>query len=190
MTQMHPALEEIDNLYRQVQDYFDPSPGYFDTLTEAESAAYQAAQPEASLIYNLAISKVNTVVPQLSPEEIIAGYQNGSRLLRRNLSGYICRDFVPIYIPLMREAIQTGDLPSVRHFLPALAQHLGQDAAPMVLETLSHPQVLLRETAVYVAGDLGLIQAVPQIQALLQDPNQAVVTAAQRVLDILENTNH
>jgi hypothetical protein len=188
MTRMQPSLEEIDNLYIQIQDRFDPSEGYHDSLTEEERAAYQATQPEVSRIYNLAINKVNMVVPQLSPEEIIIGYKKGSRLLRRNLGGYICRDFVPTYIPLMREAIQAGDLPSARHFLSALAQHLGQDAAPIVLETLNHPQALLRETAAYVAEELGLVQAVPQLQSLLQEPSQEVVRAAQQALDKLQKT--
>jgi hypothetical protein len=183
---MLPALHEIDDIYRQIQEYIVPSIGYLSQLTDTELSIWKAAHPAASKQYELAITGFRAIASQLSPEDIITAYHEGSPLLQMNLSGRIGQNFVPAYIPVMTWAIRAHHSHTSWLFLTALTQHLGHAATPLLLESLQSPDPYLRETALANVADISLIEAIPQLRQLLTDPVESVASLAQKVLRKLE----
>lgn len=183
---IHPELNEVNNIYLQIQDYMFPPFGYFEQLTTLEMAAWQAAQPEAHSLYHKALDRFHEIYPKLSPNEIITAYQHGSRILQANLSGRIARDFDVKYIPLMQWAIRSGHSHTGPIFLTALARYTGENATSLIIESLDNPEPSMRETALALVAELNLTDAVSQVRKCLNDPVRTVSSVAKRTLEALQ----
>lgn len=185
---MNPILNEINELYLQVQNYIDPLPEYLTKLTEQERLDYAGMRDESSQIYNLALDKLRGVAPSLSPNEIIEGYTQGCRLLRRSLGGYMCHLFDRAYIPIMIQAIMNEESRTAWMFLQTLADQLGKEVAPLVLRSLDSKSELLREAALSVTGRLELVEAIPKVQVMTKDSDLEISSLAKSILDSLESS--
>src|SRR6516164_2353030 len=104
---MHPALIEVDQLYREIEIYMFSTRDYLLGLNKEQSQEFFAHRDEARTIEEAATNKFLAIVSTLSPSEIIEAYNLAGRELRANLRGYILRHFDAVYIPLMIRAIET-----------------------------------------------------------------------------------
>jgi hypothetical protein len=126
---MNASLSQINALYARIGHLFDPSPEFItmlDHLSDTDLARYAQNQKKVSAIYASAIHQLQQLLPLLSHEEIIEGYQQGSTLLQRNLSGYMATYFDASYISIMIEAIESDHSHTAWVFLQALADNIGK----------------------------------------------------------------
>lgn len=185
---MHPVLQEINELYLQIPHYIDPSPEYIESLNRQNEVLksqpdehrrrwqleFAGQRAECSRIYSLAIEKFEAVSSTLSPTEVIEAYKQGCNLLQRNLSGHMSHHFDEAYIPLMIQAVKSGEGHTAHLFLPILAQQLGRDIAPLAIESLDSQFTCVREAALSVVYQLELVEAVSKIRTMAdQDPEIA-----------------
>ena len=184
---MNPILNEINQQYLQIQDYIDPLPGYLDQLAEQERAEYLKKSGEALQTYHLALDKLRISVARLSPHEIIEGYTQGCRLLQRNLSGYMGEQFKQAYVPIMITAIRSEHTHTAWLFLQVLAEQLGVGAASIVTEALNSEAIGIREKALLITEQLSLIEAIPKLQKMRQDPVEEIASLAEQVLQSLRS---
>jgi hypothetical protein len=190
MNQMQADLQAINNIYLEIQRHLFPASDDPMMVAAEADTDWAAAHPEALRQYQEALNRITVIVPSLSPREIIAAYTHGSTLLQMNLSGYMGRDFVPEYIPTMTEAIRSGHFHTGWLFLHVLARHAGRSVAPLIQDMLQSPNAKMRETALAEAADLHLIEAIPQIQMLLNDPVDEIAILAQQTLQRLQERSH
>lgn len=179
---MTPKLKEINDLYLQVQNHIDPTAENLASLTDEERLEYESRADEYSRLYKIAMEKYKEVAPTLSPDEIIEGYRQGCRLLQRNLSGHMSYYFDKVYIPLMIEAIRNDESHTAYLFLQSLADHVGKEFAPVVIEALNSESALTRETALAVVRQLELVEAIAKVRDMVNDPNLEISYLAKEIL--------
>lgn len=180
---MNQYLEEVNELYLQIQGrYMDISPENKYSQTPEAQGEFANHLNEYSRIYNLALEKFRIIAPNLSPAEIIEGYQQGCRLLQCNLSGDMCQNFDTVYIPTMVQAIKNNETHTSHMFLQALADQLGKEISPIVIETLNSESALMRETALSVAEQIKLLEAAPKIRMMINDVELDVAFLAKKII--------
>jgi hypothetical protein len=179
---MNLKLEEINDLYLQVQNLIDPTVEYLAALTDEERFELESNRDEYSLLYKIAREKYIEIAFQLSPAEVIEGYQQGCRLLQRNLSGLMCHRFDSVYIPVMIEAIKKDEPHTAFFFLQSLADHLGTEIASIVTEALDSKYAHTRETALAVAYQLKLVEVAPKVEEMVDDSHPNVSYLAKQIL--------
>jgi HEAT repeat protein len=183
---MNTVLSNINGLFYRVQDYIDPISDLHQ-LTEQELSAYLQMREQASRDYNVGLEQLRAVVPTLSVSEIVEGYTEGCRLLQRGLSGYMSHYFNPAYVPIMKAAIDDHQWHTACIFLQALADHLGSNAAPTIIEALDSPSAAIREKALLIADQLELLEALPKVQRLIHDPVTDLASLAEETQHNLQN---
>jgi hypothetical protein len=180
---MNEKLREINELYLQIWgSYMDISRDEWFNPSPEERAEFADYFEENSRIYNLVIEKFNALSPDLSPAEILEGYQQGCKLLQRNLSGDMCQNFDIAYIPTMIQAIKNNETHTAFMFLPVLADHMGKEIAPIVMEALDSESPLIRERALSVADHINLLVAAPKIRAMVNDVEPQVASLAGKII--------
>ncbi len=186
---MHPALEEIDVLYRPILIYH---PHLYLSDEEAINFLLNAGdeywnkRDEASQIYRTAIERFSQIVPELTPSEIIDGFNQGSMLLQANLGGYMYLNFNEAYLPTMIHAVRENH-PVGYLFLGALSRYLGKEIVPLVIEVLdSKLRRRIRDTAIGFIHELEIMEAIPKLKELLQDSDPNIAEDARNTLEFLE----
>jgi hypothetical protein len=185
---MNELLREVNDLYEQSQPYVDPTPIDVNTLQMSSAKEQQSFLEMANQgvsTYQLAISKLQAVLPTLSSTEILEGYTQGCRLLQRSLSGYMGSHFDRMYLPIMVQAVTEGVPHTGATFLHVLVVQLGKEAAPLVLQSLGSVSDDMREGALVAAKQLKLVEAIPTIQGMIHDPVTPVAVVAEHVLQEL-----
>lgn len=186
---MNKLLREINDLYLQVQDYIDPAPDFMERLLNNDDPhalqEYREKIRWASDIYQHAHAKLVSICDSLSPIETIEGYGEGCRLLRKGLSGYMVSKFDRSYIPLMAQEIRNPESLTAFMFVQSLADQLGLEAAPIILDALKRADPRMRERALVAIQQLAMIEAIPVIEPLIYDENELVATKAKDVLNVL-----
>ncbi len=83
--------------------------------------------------------------------------------------------------------LQEHSSPYVRGaILRFISRQYPQQAFLMLVEALSDPDFIVRENAVDELGELGLVEAIPKLQPLLQDSHADVRQATQFAIEMLE----
>jgi len=180
---MNPKLKEVNDLYLQIQDYIDPTVEYLAGLTEEQRLELESNADEHLRLYEIAIEKYREVAPALSPDEIIEGYKQGCRLLQRTLSGHMCYAFDKVYIPIMIQAVRNDEAHTAYLFVQSLADHLGKEIAPLVIEALDSESALTRERALAVVRQLELVEALPTVRGMVNDPYLEISYLAKDILN-------
>jgi hypothetical protein len=176
---MHPQLEAINKQYLQIQDDLS------DTNLQDEGEP-SPQRKEALAIYHAASDQFVDIAPLLSPLEVIEAYQQGSDILRANLTGHMYHHFDDAYIPLMKRVIENDESDGAYFFLNALSDHLDtQEIRPLVLRALDSKFHRIRGDALYIAQELSIAQALPKVRAMVDDPNPGIAKSAQKVLALL-----
>lgn len=177
---MKKELMEVIEIYLPIDGrYFDIPADKFDEQLED----WNKMRNEYSRIYDLGAEKSVLIAPDLSPEEIVEGYQQGCKLLQRNLSGRMSQHFDRLYIPTMVQAIKNNETHTAFIFLPALAEHLGKEVGPIVLEALDSKSPIIRERALSAADHIKLLEAAPKIKAMVDDPEPEVAFLAGKIIE-------
>ena len=179
---MKQQLEEINAMFLLVQDYIDPTVEDLEKITPEEQLEYERNAETYLRIYNAALEKYKEAAPNLSPSEIIDGFQEGCRLLQRSLSGRMCYHFDEAYIPIMTESIRKNELHTAYLFLQALANHLGTEIKSIAIDSLDSNSVLIRSTALAVVRQLGMIDASVKVESLTRDSSDEVAYLAKQIL--------
>lgn len=180
---MHQKLEEINNLYIQIQDNYPLlSIEQRTTLRDEEPENQANWLKEYERIYNIAITQFRAIGPNLTPQEVVEGYQQGCKLLQQNLSGHMCYYFNESYIPLMLQEIKQEVLHTAPQFLQCLSVQLGSKIAPIVLEALESKNLIVRETALSIADNLKIFEARQKIIEMMDDPEQGISSLAKEII--------
>ncbi len=177
---MNMELEEVNRMYQEIQAYIDPTFDELKSRTETQQRNIQKNYAQHNQVYNLALEKINSILPNLTTNEVIEGYKDGGRLLQRNLSGYMAGHFNHDYIPTMINAIKQPHLHTAWLFLQALGNNLGGEVSDLVIEALEMEG--LQETALSIVGQLNLVEALPQIQRLTENHNATIAYLASETI--------
>jgi hypothetical protein len=94
------------------------------------------------------------------------------------------RDFHESYVPVMIRAIRSPHLHTASVFLQVLANNLGEDSAPIVIDALAVQE--LQETALSIVAQLNLQEAAPRVEMLTQDAVEEIAAFADKVLSKLK----
>lgn len=184
---MDAALKSINDVYVRVQQYIDPGMDFIlrvkTTFSPEEQRDYYEKRAIAVEDYKQAHDQLGELCESLSPEQIIVGYQMGCRLLQRGLSGCMANRFDRSYIPIMSQAIQEGAEHAGLIFVQALADNIGIEAEPIILDALKSSIPIIRERALAVVEQLNLINAIPQVRVLTTDSHELVSKRAATVLE-------
>lgn len=183
---MNPALNEINDMYLPIQQYVVPLPEDFEQMQRLDPVEGGRMAEEASAIYRTGLDQFRVVFATLSVEEIIEGYLQGCRLLQSHLCGEMSTHFNRAYIPVMLQAIKSSHPYTSIVFLQALADHLGDQAALIVIEALGSHLPGLRERAVLLTEQLHLLEARAQLQRMSNDSDEDIAFLARQVLRNLE----
>lgn len=183
---MNKYLIKIDKLHKKVEKYFEPP--LSASKSELENYHQESIKDHEKIqkIYNKAGNMLREVVPTLSPEEVIEGYKEGSILLHRALSGFMCdtRYFHEKYIPIMIEAIQEDKSPTIYLFLLCLARKLPkEEIVPLVIRGLDSQDPRTRDTALRIVDSMMIREAIPKVREVTLDPEQRIREQARDVLD-------
>ena len=183
---MNPLLDNVNNLYLQLESYFDPSLDLFLSLSEEKRIEYMVRKNELTNEYKTAIEMMRTTITILSEQEILEGYQEGCKLLQRSLSGYMCQNYDPIYAQAMVNAIERDESHVAPHFLQTLANNLGREIIPIAIYALNSNVTSIKRTALSVADQLLIVEALDKIQELTNDGNEEIPYLAKEVVRRLE----
>ena len=181
---MHPALQEINDVYLQVEPYIRPKLETLSSLTEAEAIEWMKNRKKSVLLYKTAIGKFVTIADSLSPNELISAYQEGSSILRANITGYVCRYFDRVYVPMMLQAIRE-DHEAGFMFLRALHRNQAAGIQSVALNALASAFPRTREAALGIVYDDNILEAIPKVVEMTQDSDPEIAAFAKKCLQRL-----
>lgn len=186
---MNPKLEEVDQLYQQIEWYFEPD--LLDPKVRIDEVQRGKEKEKDKLyqIYNQAANKIDEVAPTLSPDEIIDGFLHASKILHRNLSGYMISKelFDEAFIPVMIQAIKDDNSQPLYGFLLTLSKILDEaKVIELVSIGLNSQYYRMKITACGIAERNKFVQFAAKIRRLLNDEPIWVVDAAKGALEVLE----
>lgn len=184
MTNVVAELQDIDNVYRQIEAMILPRKDVHSHW-QGHYKPDQRETEQAIHAYHDARVRFQNLYVHLSPNDIIFWFQHGSDLLRRHLAGRMARDFSPLYSDIMVESIRNHHDHSAIMFLQVLIREVPGIGFPLISEALTSPNPMLRATAIDLAGEFQLDQLTNQIRLLVDDPVRVVARAAQRTLMVL-----
>jgi hypothetical protein len=171
---VNSSLAEINALYLQIEPLFDPSSDLMQSLehlSDDDLRNIQETKNDVLPIYRTALAMAQSLIPSLTPDEIIEGYQEGSRLLQRNLSGYMGVQWQVEYIPVMIAAIEQDHDHTAWIFLHILADKVGRDLALLYIKALDSQSSEVREAALVVIDRLCLRESLIHVERLTRDSN-------------------
>lgn len=182
---MNPSLKEINAIYLQIQDYIDPSPEYFDQITDEQKLDFIHKRKEYSQLYENTSRALKALLDRLSSEDIVEGYQQGCRMLQIGLAGHMFRHFNEIYIPLMIDAVKKDERHTAPIFLRTLSLNVKDrdQIGLLALTSLNSKWSSVLDAALAVIYDLRIVAALPKITDLANDPNTATAELAKNILD-------
>lgn len=184
---MNAVLTNFDIIFSQIQMFVDPQEEDSEQIMRFKDhnlVEQRRIREEALHSYHRTLGTLRNVLKQMSSNEIVEGYLEGSRLLRKCVAGYMAENFSNDFVPTMIDAVKASDKHTGWLFLQTLANHLGKDISPLVLSNLAAPGI--RETALSVAGQLDLSEAIPIIRDLINDPVHEIAALAKLILSELE----
>jgi hypothetical protein len=177
---MHPQLEAINKQYLQIQDVLS-------NIDQVGADELTPQQKTALAIRRTVMEQLTHVAPLLTVSEVIEAYQQGSEMLRANLTGHMYQHFDNAYIPLMRRVIENDETDGAYFFLNALSDHLGENQiTPIVLRALESKFHRVRLAALQIAQERSIAQALPTVRLMVNDPNPGIAKFAQKVLALLQ----
>lgn len=179
---MPPEVKYIDAVYRRVEAYILPRTNINAVETAQQQAEALVQTSEAIEAYHDALAKFQAVYTQLSSEEVIASFHQGSELLRRNLAGRIARDFSQEYVDTMVLSIRQHEDQIASMFLQVLMRELPELGGSLIADSLESSSPIVRETAAHLVGEWRLDFLGSKLHQLLTDPVPEVARAAKRVL--------
>lgn len=179
-------LAEIDDMYKQIESILYPSFEYLASLSEEGIVEYKNQKEMADRVYKIAYEKFWSIASKLSATEIIEAYTEGSELLRGNIAGLIREHFDIVYVPLMIQAIKDGDHYGYA-FLVTLYNYLGKQVIPIIMISFSSKEKRIRESALALARELDLTEAIPKIREMVMDLDEDISRSAIDTLSYLES---
>ena len=165
---MRFELQEIDEIYRSIEVYIEPSSvDEIINTAQRDGTNFSRNREEAHAKYDLAIQKFGMIADYLSPEDIIQGYHEGSILLRLNLVGSIWEAYNPIYLPLIIQAIREKHKGADR-LLAALPENMSiTDLQPVLIEALNSGVKRLEEMALNITRHFKFVEMRSSLEAFL-----------------------
>lgn len=187
---MRKDLQSISDQYQEIQEYIIRSYEQFSKLLERpieEQDEYDRKLKVAIEIYHNIRKQFDEISNTLSPSEVIEGYEEGSEILRRNLTGYMYAYFDEAYIPVMIKAINDDISEGTRFFILKLSTHLDRDQfLPVVLKALDSKYWHTRENALSCLQTLSLHEALPKVREMINDKNAQVAEYAAELVKKFE----
>lgn len=182
---MNQSLKEINEIYLQIQDYIDPSPEYFDQITEEQKLDFIKKRKEYSPQYEKTLHVLKALLERLSPKDIVEGYQQGCRMLQISLAGNMFRHFNEMYIPLMIDSIRKDERHTAPIFLRTLSVNFNdkEQIGLLALASLNSQWPSIVEAALTVVYELRVSSALPKIRDLAKGPDLAMAELAKNILD-------
>lgn len=183
---MESSLDQVNKIYVRLEKFFDPSIDSILNLSDQDRIEFSTTQTELIEEYKWALNMLRNTVPLLSEQDILTGYQEGCKLLQRNLSGYMCQNFNRLFLQTMIEAIEREEEHVAPHFLQAIADNLGREAIPIILSALDSRQISIKRTALSTSDQLKISEALPKIKKLTNDNNKGIAYLADEVMKRIE----
>lgn len=180
---MKAELQNINRMYIEVEYYFYPAPGFFDS--EINGSTYLQRKKELEPLYQSARKELYRIAPSLTTGEIIQAYQEGCRLLQANISGLMVESFRREYIPIMIQAIKDNHGHTAHMFLRTLsvnASDLRSELTPLILVSLSSQFLSIKEAALSAAFQLRLTEALPTIKRMAKDSTPEIREMSENIL--------
>jgi hypothetical protein len=176
---MNQSLSKINEIYLEIQDYVDP---LLDDLIHMDRQLLDKLKInriEALDKYETTQKLVIELLPTLSRDEIIQGYMEGCRLLQRNLSGFMGKNYNKDYATVMENAIREGHYHTAWLFLQVLSDN--SESNLMSLLEFSLRQKALQEVALGIVENLKLKELLPIIRELKDSQDDEINSIAQKV---------
>jgi len=182
---MRLELQEIDEIYRSIENYIEPSS--IDQLIRAaqqDGINFSAKREEAHSKYNHAIQKFQALDSSLSHADVIQGYQEGSLLLRLSLLDNMNQNYDSVYVPLIIQAIEEKHKGADR-LLSTLAEHINSnDLIPLLIVALNSGVQRLEEMSLDITSYFKFAEMRPALEKFL-DANPEKARVIKGILDDL-----
>jgi len=167
-------------------------------MTKEELREFQKRCHGSLIVKEKAMQMLSSVVPRLTHEEIVEGYREGCITFKRYLGGLmysriyqklVTGDVLQLYANAMIEGIKNDDSTSYL-FLGALSLYMPdefvQDMLPsIILIALDQKNQRTLDTAIAIAEQRKMKEAIPKIQVLTNHPNERLRGIAIKALEIL-----
>ena len=183
-------LQEIDDLYKSIERFKAPTLRKVTLKTEEGRMEYQEKREWISSIFNQAVTMLMEEVTNLSVEDIIDGFYNGSEMLQGGMSGVMghFEDFNRVYIPIMIEAVKKDGPKPLYGFLLRLSENLPRDEVEeLVIIGLGSDSFTMIDTALNLVRKMNFVGAKPKLRELFQYPDQRISNKAGEIFALLEN---
>lgn len=177
---MTPRIQELDEMYKALENSIYPMHIDDETISSLEYNEYQRMSYEAEKLSE----RLFSILPSMSDHEIAEAYRNGCRLLQRNLSGYMARNFSDLYISVFEDAIEAGHTHTGWIFLQVLAEHNIDHYKNLVIKCL--------DVEGYTDTSIGIIFSFNIREAcneLIQMTNNGTYSSPAFLLDVINRLN-
>ena len=164
---MNSEIENINKTYEKVQNIIDMTYEQLKQMTEQDWLRAKSERASAEVVYQKAQERLYVLLPELKPIQISNLYEQGCRLLQRNLSGYMVQHFSIDYVDTMKAAVVNGHWHTAWMFLQSLADNVGEYETDLFVEALSIPE--LQETALSIIGQLHIREASEYVKEISED---------------------
>ena len=176
-------LEEINSNYREIEDYIDPPPHLIASFTDDDWVNFAARSESSRSQYEKDLKQLNVLLPTLGSATIAEAYNQGCRLMQRNLSGYMAQHFDPVYVPVMVKAIETKHFHTAQTFLQVLADHEYPQIENLLSEAIKLRE--LQDVALSIIRQLRLKSFQDIVNDLCQSPDKTINEIANNTKEIL-----